>query len=171
VKSYAEAPRLPAPSQAQALFQSKCVACHTTGKGHQVGPDLAAVTSRRDRGWLARWLANPDKLLVEKDPVAIELFAKHQKLPMPDLNLNEQEVAALISYMDSRSRDREPEPRTGHDSRPDPDGSQSGRAAVPRRGPIDLAQACRRALVTGAAARDCAPHEPGRASPRRRSTR
>lgn len=103
VKSYAEAPRLPVPEKGQYLFQSRCASCHTLGKGDGLGPDLLGVTSRRDRAWLARWLAVPDQMLAERDPTATELFARYKNVPMPNLRLSETDVAALIAYMEARS--------------------------------------------------------------------
>ena len=69
-----------------------------------LGPDLLNVTKRRDRAWLSRWLAEPDKMLAEKDPLALELQAKHGKVAMPNMGLNEQDVAALLEYFEVESR-------------------------------------------------------------------
>lgn len=41
----------------QRLFASKCSACHTIGKGDKLGPDLAGVSARRERAWIARYTA------------------------------------------------------------------------------------------------------------------
>lgn len=43
--------------EGQALFQEKCVACHTIGQGDRVGPDLAGVTARRSHAWLEAWIS------------------------------------------------------------------------------------------------------------------
>ena len=51
-------------------------------------------------GGLARWLAEPEKMLAEKDPIVMELHAKYKNVPMPNMRLNEVEVASLIDYMD-----------------------------------------------------------------------
>jgi soluble lytic murein transglycosylase-like protein len=59
---------------------------------------------RRDRGWLSRWLSSPEKLLEEKDPLTMGLFAKHKGLPMPSLKVSEREVADLLSFIEDRSR-------------------------------------------------------------------
>ena len=42
-------------------------------------------------------------MLAEKDPIIMELYARYQNLPMPNMRLNEVEVAALIKYMDTES--------------------------------------------------------------------
>jgi protein SCO1/2 len=98
-KSYAEAPRLDSRTQGQYLFQTRCAACHTLGQGDSVGPDLAGVTQQRERAWLERWLAEPDKMLAEGDPIALALFAQYKNVPMPNLHLSESDVAALLAYL------------------------------------------------------------------------
>ena len=99
VKSYADAPRAARPPAGEDLFRQKCAACHAIGRGDLLGPDLAGVTRRRDRAWLARWLANPEKLVMEKDPLALELAGRSGKVAMPNLGLSGAEVEALIAYL------------------------------------------------------------------------
>jgi protein SCO1/2 len=127
---YANAPELRNISRGESLFRTRCTTCHTIGGGEDgllegfVGPDLYGVTQRRDRAWLRRWLAEPDVMLAEEDPIAMELFAQYNELPMPNLRLNEIDVAALIRYMVQESRrveiaraadtpEPEPAPRSG----------------------------------------------------------
>ena len=81
------------------IFQSRCAACHTIGKGRLVGPDLAGVTSRRDEDWLRRQIKEPDSLLIEKDPVAMQLLQEANGVPMVSLGLSDAEVAAVIAYL------------------------------------------------------------------------
>ena len=89
-------------SEGEKLFTEKgCSACHTVGGGDLVGPDLAGVTTRRDKAWLTRWLKEPDKVLAEGDATATELFEKYNKIPMPNLGLTDSDVAALIAYFES----------------------------------------------------------------------
>ena len=91
-----------APEAAAYLFQNRCGACHTIGNGDRVGPDLAGVTTRRERGWLARYLKAPDRMLAEGDPIATALFAKYRNVPMPNLRLGDEDVAALIEYLETQ---------------------------------------------------------------------
>ena len=86
------------------LFKSRCSACHTIGKGDGVGPDLLNVTTLRDRAWLARYVATPDRVLAEGDLIAKELFAKYKSVRMPNLGLSAEEVEALLPYMEQQSR-------------------------------------------------------------------
>lgn len=91
--------------QARDLFQNRCAACHTVGKGYLLGPDLKAVTARRERGWLIRYLVAPDKMRASNDPIALQL-AKSNKILMPNLGLTATEVEELINYMEARSEDK-----------------------------------------------------------------
>ncbi|MCE9521363.1 MAG: SCO family protein [Alphaproteobacteria bacterium] len=82
------------------LFRTRCTACHTIGGGDKLGPDLKGVVAARPRDWLTRWLKEPDKMIAEKDPVALALKARYRNLPMPNLGLNDIDAAALIEYLE-----------------------------------------------------------------------
>src|SRR5712691_6934279 len=104
VRSYTEATKPSASDAGAYVFQSRCGACHTVGKGDTVGPDLAAVTTRRERDWLIRYLKHPDQMLADKDPIAVALFEKYKNVPMPNLRLTEGEIAAVLSFLETASR-------------------------------------------------------------------
>ncbi|MFL5429129.1 MAG: SCO family protein [Myxococcales bacterium] len=102
-RSYAEARELSF-TKGQYLFATRCSACHSIGQGDRIGPDLAGVTRARDRAWLARFLAAPDRMLAEGDPIASALYARYQQVRMPNFGLGEADVAALIEYLDREER-------------------------------------------------------------------
>jgi protein SCO1 len=81
------------------LFQSRCSACHSLGKGDVVGPDLAGVSARRERAWLTRYISDPDAMLKAGDPLAGSLFQKYKQVRMPNLKLGASEVDAIVSYL------------------------------------------------------------------------
>jgi len=85
----------------QAIFETQCTACHSIGAGDRVGPDLQGVTERRDGEWLARWIAEPDKMLAEGDPIAAQLLMKFNHVPMPNLQLSAAEVDHVIAYLEN----------------------------------------------------------------------
>lgn len=104
IRSYADVPEVPTFKRGEQLFRTRCTSCHTIGAGDKVGPDLLGVVDRRDRGWLERWLKEPDQMLAEKDPLAMELFEKYQRLAMPNLELNDTDVSDLIEFISGAGR-------------------------------------------------------------------
>jgi cytochrome c2 len=85
----------------EALFKTKCTACHTIGAGKLVGPDLDGVTKRRTKEWLTSWISAPDKMLAAKDPTAVQLLQEYNNVPMPNYGLTDAQVASLITYLES----------------------------------------------------------------------
>lgn len=83
------------------IFQTLCTACHTIGQGKLLGPDLADVTLRREEGWLKRQIKEPDQLIAENDPIAMQLLQEANNLPMVPLGLDDAQVDALIAYLKS----------------------------------------------------------------------
>ncbi len=104
VPSYKDVAPLASVDTAEYLFQSRCALCHTIGKGDRVGPDLLNVTERRNRSWLARYVAAPDRVLAAGDPIARKLFAKYPTVRMPNLSLSAEDVDALLPYLEQQSR-------------------------------------------------------------------
>jgi protein SCO1/2 len=101
-KSYAEARGLATPGRGQYLFSTKCVACHTIGHGDKIGPDLAEVASVHDPSWLARYIAAPDKMREQGDPIAVALAARFKPMRMPNLSLTEEDAADILAYVDAQ---------------------------------------------------------------------
>ena len=98
LKSIAEAERSEVFGPGQLLYSSRCAACHTIGKGGNLGPDLMGITERRERNWLVNYLFTPDRMRAHKDPIALEL-AKSYKVLMPNLNLTHKDIDELIDYL------------------------------------------------------------------------
>src|SRR4051794_3073071 len=69
LKSYAEPPAT-AFDAGLYTFGYHCAACHTIGGGTKIGPDLAGVTTRRNRKWLEQFIAEPDRMNENGDPTA-----------------------------------------------------------------------------------------------------
>ncbi|MDQ1471484.1 MAG: hypothetical protein QOJ99_2964 [Bryobacterales bacterium] len=103
--SYANAPPLPnyVADRGGYLFNNQCGACHTIGKGDGLGPDLLGVTKHRDAGWVSAFIAKPDQMLSKKDPVAMALYAKYKQVKMPNLRLTDQDVNAIVRYLESQT--------------------------------------------------------------------
>jgi protein SCO1/2 len=122
-RDYAAAPAVRNISKGESLFRTRCSACHTIGaedvgeEGKRpIGPDLLNVTRKRDRAWLTRWMAEPDKMLAEKDPLAMSMLAEYNNLPMPNLRLNEMEIQSLFLYIEEESHRAEHHHHGDHSS-------------------------------------------------------
>ncbi len=102
--NYEGADKLPKLSAGEELFRSRCDSCHSLGREDGLGPGLQGITQLRDKAWLARWLKTPDKLLADKDPIAVELYKRYNKILMPNLKLSDADVEALIVYMEASSK-------------------------------------------------------------------
>jgi nitrite reductase (NO-forming) len=80
-------------------FESKCLACHSIGEGRKLGPDLAGVSKRRERAWLARWLKEPEKML-QSDAAAQALLKEYNSVPMPNQSLGDAEIRQYLKYFE-----------------------------------------------------------------------
>jgi protein SCO1 len=83
----------------EALYRRLCAGCHTVGKGDKVGPDLAGVAERRDRDWLLRFISNPEKLRVQKDPIALGLVASFPTVRMPPMGVTPNDAGDLLAHI------------------------------------------------------------------------
>ena len=95
-------------------FAYHCGACHGVGNATtRLGPDLAGVTGRRDREWLRRFITAPDEMNADGDPIALALRAEYRQVRMPNLKLNDEDVSAVIDYLEGQNRAAQQSPPTG----------------------------------------------------------
>lgn len=82
----------PAVSRGQDLWHANnCINCHTLlGEGAYYAPDLTKITKLRGTPYLTAFLQNPSNFYSEQ---------KHRRL-MPRPNLNDQEIADVIAFLD-----------------------------------------------------------------------
>jgi nitrite reductase (NO-forming) len=80
-------------------FESKCLACHSVGGGKKLGPDVAGVTKRRSKDWLARWLKEPERML-QTDADAKAMLKEYNNLPMPNQSLGDAEIRQYLKYFE-----------------------------------------------------------------------
>lgn len=105
---HAQAPSVRPPSVGEQIYRTRCSSCHTLGDTEHagmrsIGPDLLGVTRQRDPAWLTRWIKEPDVMLAEKDPLAMQLYEQYNRLAMPNSRLGEVEIAALLTYLDEET--------------------------------------------------------------------
>jgi mono/diheme cytochrome c family protein len=85
--------------EAARIFNQRCTACHTFGRGVKVGPDLKGVTDRRARPWLLRFVRGSSSVIASGDPTATALFAEFKSVRMPDWSdLSEDQVGAIMDW-------------------------------------------------------------------------
>jgi protein SCO1/2 len=73
-----------------------------------IGPDLIGVTRQRNPAWLNRWIREPDRMLAEKDPIALELFQRFDKVPMPNLRLDEKSAQSIVEFLEEETDRQQP---------------------------------------------------------------
>lgn len=82
----------------KAIFEGKCAACHSIGKGRLLGPDLAGVSDRRPEDWLIKFIKSPDAVLKSGDAAAKALFDEY-KMPMPDQALSDGQIKDVLAHI------------------------------------------------------------------------
>ncbi|HEY2393139.1 MAG TPA: SCO family protein [Candidatus Angelobacter sp.] len=101
--NYDQAARIDISDKGRYVFATHCAACHTIGHGDKIGPDLLGVTNIRERSWLAKFIATPDKVLAEKDPTATALFEKYKQVIMPNLRLAPVDLESLLNFLQTQN--------------------------------------------------------------------
>ena len=110
VRGGARCRRAPAHAiDAKKIFNQRCTACHTFGKGVKVGPDLKGVTVRRQRPWLLKFVRSSQQVIAGGDPVATELFRTFKRQRMPDwTDLSPQDVNAILDWLAADGPEQKP---------------------------------------------------------------
>ncbi|MGH8347954.1 MAG: SCO family protein [Pseudomonas sp.] len=114
-ESYVDAPEIRPPSNGEELFRTRCASCHSLGpldgQGiglRSIGPDLIGVTRQRDPEWLNRWIREPDRMLAEKDPIAMDLFERYNRISMPNLRLDKKSAQSIIEFLQEETDRQHP---------------------------------------------------------------
>lgn len=82
----------------KAIFKSKCSHCHNFLQD-AIGPNLSGITRDVETDWIKRFIKNPYKMVIEKDPRTKKLIEIY-KFPMPSFgDLTETDLDALLSYL------------------------------------------------------------------------
>ena len=100
--NYEAVPHIDISNRGRYIFGSQCAACHTVGHGDKIGPDLFGVASVRETEWLRRFITEPDKVIKEKDPIAVALYNKYKQVNMPNTRLTKEDVDELVKFLKSQ---------------------------------------------------------------------
>ena len=87
----------------EAIFKQNCTQCHAVSNDVVIGPGLKDVSKRRPKEWLHKWIKNSGAVIKSGDAYAVELYNKFNKTAMPAQNLSDEEIDALLSYIDKKS--------------------------------------------------------------------
>lgn len=82
------------------FFKTNCSTCHSTGDKTVLGPGLKGLSERRSEEWIMKWVRNSTELIESGDKDAVQLFADFNKIPMASFDLSDEELKALIAYID-----------------------------------------------------------------------
>jgi len=87
-------------AKGEALFKSKCSACHKLDQ-RLTGPALGPlVTSETDDKWLTHWIQNNQSLIAAKDPKALKIYNEFNQSNMTVFaDLSDGDVANILSYI------------------------------------------------------------------------
>ena len=97
-----------AEAEAKKIFSTRCMACHTFGKGVKVGPDLKGVNERRQRAWLVKFVRGSSQVIASGDPIATELFTQFKGQRMPDwVDLSEETVNNILDWLGKNGPDQQ----------------------------------------------------------------
>ncbi|NIP58366.1 MAG: c-type cytochrome, partial [Gemmatimonadetes bacterium] len=96
--SDAGAPEAASVEAGRQIFERTCFACHSIGEGPRIGPDLENIHERREREWLARWIADPLGM-AESDPLGRQIFEEWNRVPMAPSFLSDEEIERVIDYI------------------------------------------------------------------------
>src|SRR5579872_660524 len=99
--------------EAKKIFNQRCSACHSFGRGVKVGPDLKGVTTRRPRAWLLRFIRSSQTLVKGGDATAQTLFAQFKQQRMPDwTDLSEAQITGVLDWFTNNGPEqKEPDER------------------------------------------------------------
>jgi mono/diheme cytochrome c family protein len=82
----------------EALFKANCTSCHAVQE-KVIGPALAGVNTRRPADWLLKWVKNSQTVVKSGDAYAVKLFADNNSVVMPSFNLKDDEIKAILTYI------------------------------------------------------------------------
>lgn len=95
---------LRAQNSGEQTFKSICSACHTINKGRLVGPDLSGVYLIRKDDWVLRFIRSSQQVIKSGDTVALTIYNEYNKIPMPDIQLSNEQILSVIEYIKETDR-------------------------------------------------------------------
>jgi mono/diheme cytochrome c family protein len=93
-------------AKGEAIFKSKCTACHkidTQLTGPALGPQL---TEETDDKYLIKWIQNNQALIAAKNPKALKIYNEYNQAGMTVFaDLSDADVGNIITYVRTTWKD------------------------------------------------------------------
>ncbi|HQP00995.1 MAG TPA: cytochrome c, partial [Bacteroidia bacterium] len=86
----------------KALFDANCKSCHAMNDV-VIGPALKNVHKKFSAEWLHKWIKNSQALVKAGDKDAVAVFNEFNKMVMPNQNLSDAEIDAVLAYIGKES--------------------------------------------------------------------
>jgi len=83
------------PTGRELFIQSRCVRCHTIGRGRFVGPDLSGLSGRYSRDDVIRWITNPRTMYKKLGRMPVN----EGYPPMPPLSVSPANAELIADYV------------------------------------------------------------------------
>lgn len=85
----------------RAVFNSNCGTCHNAVIAEViVGPSLKGVMQRREEPWVRQMIRDGQRLVTQKDPIALTQYEAYGKMPHPDFYyLPQRALDDLVAYL------------------------------------------------------------------------
>jgi cytochrome c551/c552 len=89
----------PPVEEGKAIFTSRCASCHNVNK-MVVGPALAGVDKRHSIDWIINFVQSSQTVIKSGDQKAADLFAKFNRIPMPDhKDLTPDNIKSVVEFI------------------------------------------------------------------------
>lgn len=94
----------------RSVFNNNCGTCHNAVTTEViVGPSLKGVMQRRKEPWVRQMIRDGQKLVAQKDPVALAQYQEYGNIVHPDFSsLTEKALNDLVTYLRLEGERRRP---------------------------------------------------------------
>jgi cytochrome c551/c552 len=86
----------------KALFDANCKQCHAINDV-VIGPALKNIEQKYSEEWLIKWIKGSQALVKAGDKDAVAIFNQFNKVVMPNQNLSDAEIKAVLAWITEES--------------------------------------------------------------------
>lgn len=94
----------PPVEEGKSIFTARCAGCHSVHK-ILTGPALAGVDQRHTIDWIINFVHSSQTVIKKGDPQAVALFAKFNRIPMPDHpDLSAGQIKNIVEFIKTEAK-------------------------------------------------------------------